>query len=100
MKTYNLKYFLKLSKPLKTTKINYHIKKEIIEFKFDKPDCKDCKYLIKSQDNETTFCKKFRYSFAPLHNDVGYYIDTDLCRIDSSLCGPNATYFSKIVPIP
>ena len=56
------------------------------------PNCKNCKY--NEQFGNTPVCTKFKYSSVKLENkEFNYYIDSETCREDINLCGPDGLYF-------
>ena len=52
--------------------------------------CNKCIYF----DNGS--CRLFKYKFATTETMVNYYFDADWCRLDETLCGPDANYFKPI----
>jgi len=55
------------------------------------PNCKDCRY------NENNTCKLFKLLTVSSvrHINFDYYADTDVCRDDPDLCGPDGIYFKQ-----
>jgi len=51
-------------------------------------NCDNCKYSFKQQG--TLSCKLYKYI---LTTDDYYYADTETCRNNTSLCGPEAIHF-------
>jgi len=60
------------------------------------PDCQNCKYSIK--ENNILVCRLFKYSTVMLSDkkEFHYYMDTDSCRSDRDLCGPDGEYFKSL----
>jgi len=88
------------------------IKHNIIPFKIVEQsefnrNCKDCKYSF--QENNYSVCRLFKYPlcssedydvitdfknyFESNDNHFHYYIETNACRSDETLCGPDGEYF-------
>jgi hypothetical protein len=53
-----------------------------------KPQCRDCRYSQK-QDNNSMTCSLFK------DFNYYYYINTKDARDDNNLCGPDAYYFKN-----
>ena len=59
--------------------------------------CKDCVYSVNTPPNsDNMVCTLFRYQFAPITYDYAHYVETQICRLDDKLCGPDGTYFKMI----
>jgi hypothetical protein len=65
------------------------------------PKCKNCKYFIK-RSKDILICNKFKNrtkqnfddkNYNPDPIDLTYYVDTESCRKNVTLCGPSAIYF-------
>ena len=58
-----------------------------------KPKCCNCKYSSKSKiQGKFTICTLFMNKFSKLPD---LSIETDICRLSSSLCGPDGQYFKE-----
>jgi len=57
------------------------------------PKCENCLYVMK--ENNIPVCRLFKYYTVTLSdkNNFHYYMDTNTCRFDKDLCGPDAEYF-------
>ncbi len=64
-----------------------------ISTKFFPPSCKDCKYNLLI-NNQESICRLFCYSTVlSTPNSFKFYVDSEECRRDPGLCGPDARYF-------
>jgi hypothetical protein len=61
------------------------------------PACKDCVYSVNHPPNtDYMVCTLFKYKFAPITYDYTHYVETQICRLDKDLCGPDGSFFKMI----
>ena len=56
------------------------------------PSCNDCKYSLKNR--KVTTCKLFNH-FLNEDNIFDFYVNTEICRSNETLCGTNGKYFKE-----
>ena len=97
MSNFSLPNKFKINYNKRTIKTNFKNNTPISNFITPPPACKDCVYSVNNPPNsDNMVCTLFRYQFAPITYDYTHYVETQICRLDDKLCGPDGTYFKTI----